>query len=215
VLEADPTIVVPWVEGWTLSRRVPAPRSIAGGFRIDVGLPEQRVRYILPRLDADALRQVMESELEPGAFIKIFAQPEEVAPLLMAPWTLQAPSCMMITTLSARCSDEQPVPPRYRTSIRKEGAVIVVEVLCEGDRIAARGQMAVHRSCGIADQIRTAPEHRRRGLGSVVMRTLEREAAAAGAETGVLVATQEGYALYSALGWSVHSPYTSAWILTA
>ncbi len=42
------------------------------------------------------------------------------------------------------------------------------------------------------------------------MRTLTREAAAEGAETGVLAGTPDGRGLYEALGWRVEALLTSA-----
>jgi hypothetical protein len=42
------------------------------------------------------------------------------------------------------------------------------------------------------------------------MGVLERNAMAEMAETAILVATEDGRALYNALGWALHSPYTSA-----
>lgn len=76
---------------------------------------------------------------------------------------------------------------------------------------AARGQVAPTGRSAVIDQIETAPEHRRRGLGGLVMRTLQDTAHAAGATTGVLVGTPDGQALYSTLGWTTHSPMTSVW----
>ncbi|MCX4390402.1 GNAT family N-acetyltransferase [Micromonospora peucetia] len=56
----------------------------------------------------------------------------------------------------------------------------------------------------------TDPAHRRRGLGRVVMRALCDQAAGHGTHTGILVATHDGRAFYSALGWTVHSPVSGA-----
>uniref|UniRef100_UPI000AC6FF97 GNAT family N-acetyltransferase n=1 Tax=Streptomyces sp. NRRL B-24085 TaxID=1709476 RepID=UPI000AC6FF97 len=76
--------------------------------------------------------------------------------------------------------------------------------------LAARGQTAPTGATAVFDRIETAPAHRRRGLGSVVMRTLQGAAAAAGARTGVLAGTPAGRALYESLGWHVQAPLTSA-----
>ncbi|MFH8492248.1 GNAT family N-acetyltransferase [Streptomyces longisporoflavus] len=75
---------------------------------------------------------------------------------------------------------------------------------------AARGQIAGHSRADrvVFDQIETAPAHRRRGLGRVVMRTLANAAIEAGARTGVLGATVEGQGLYESLGWTTHAPPT-------
>ncbi|MFE9229703.1 GNAT family N-acetyltransferase [Streptomyces massasporeus] len=42
--------------------------------------------------------------------------------------------------------------------------------------LAARGQIAPTGGTAVADQVETAPGHRRKGLGSVVMRTLQNAA---------------------------------------
>jgi GNAT superfamily N-acetyltransferase len=60
----------------------------------------------------------------------------------------------------------------------------------------------------VVDQVETAPEHRRRGLGAPVMRTLQNAALEAGAQRAVLGATAEGRALYTALGWRTAAPLT-------
>jgi predicted GNAT family acetyltransferase len=61
--------------------------------------------------------------------------------------------------------------------------------------------MAVVGTDAVADQIMTAPTHRRRGLGSALMGGLAQAAVAIGARTGLLIASADGQRLYSALGW--------------
>ncbi|WP_460653924.1 GNAT family N-acetyltransferase [Kribbella endophytica] len=78
--------------------------------------------------------------------------------------------------------------------------------------VAARGQVAVWGTYATFDQIVTEPAYRRRGLGSVVMQTLSNAATQQGARTGVLVATDDGRALYTRLGWELVSTLNVAWI---
>ncbi|WP_433295746.1 GNAT family N-acetyltransferase [Actinoplanes sp. CA-030573] len=66
---------------------------------------------------------------------------------------------------------------------------------------AAHGTMGLSGRDAVADRILTAPGHRRRGLARVVMGALAEAAAAAGAEHGLLIASEEGRHLYAALGW--------------
>ncbi len=61
--------------------------------------------------------------------------------------------------------------------------------------------MAVVGEDAVAHRIETAEAHRRRGLGSVVMGTLIREAVKDGATTGLLFSSTEGVHLYGRLGW--------------
>lgn len=42
--------------------------------------------------------------------------------------------------------------------------------------LAARGQITPTGGTAVVDQVETAPEHRRKGLGSLVMRTLQNAA---------------------------------------
>lgn len=78
--------------------------------------------------------------------------------------------------------------------------------------VAARGQVAVWGAYATFDQIVTEPAYRRRGLGSVVMQALSTAATKQGARTGVLVATDDGRALYTRLGWELVSTLNVAWI---
>ncbi|MBZ6078313.1 GNAT family N-acetyltransferase [Microvirga puerhi] len=210
----DPAVVRKWVEGWTFSRGTSRPVPMPGCLRIEVGLPDQARRFVFPQLDPAAIRTVAEREGEPYTFIKVCAPAEKVAPLLPARWTLTDPGFMMTKALRMH-REPPPAPPGYRISLRIEGAVTFVEVF-DGDGIeAARGRVALNAPFAIIDRIATAPEHRRRGLGTVVMATLEAKAVAAGAEMGILVATPNGFGLYSTLDWTLYSPYTSAVILPA
>ncbi|WP_328750454.1 GNAT family N-acetyltransferase [Streptomyces sp. NBC_00285] len=102
------------------------------------------------------------------------------------------------------------VPDGYRMRVWSAGGARRMLVTAPDGSLAARGQVAPTGATAVFDQIETAPAHRRRGLGSVVMRTLQASAAAEGAETGVLAGTPAGRALYESLGWHVEAPLTSA-----
>lgn len=55
--------------------------------------------------------------------------------------------------------------------------------------------------------------HRRKGLGTLLMKELEKIALANNVTTNFLVATEEGKSLYISLGWEIYSFYSSAVIL--
>lgn len=80
--------------------------------------------------------------------------------------------------------------------------VIEVRILRDGEE-AASGLIAVVGEDAVPHRIQTAPEHRRRGLGSVVMGVLAGEAVKAGATSGLLFATEDGLHLYRELGWVI------------
>ncbi|MGW6445597.1 GNAT family N-acetyltransferase [Lentzea sp. NPDC055074] len=93
-----------------------------------------------------------------------------------------------------------PEPPAgYSVEVTRD-PVISVRVLANGE-VAASGLMAVVGQDAVAHRIETAEAHRRRGLGSVVMGTLVREAVADGATTGLLFSSTDGIHLYRSLGW--------------
>jgi len=79
--------------------------------------------------------------------------------------------------------------------------VIRVRVLTPDGEEAASGLIAVVGEDAVAHRIETAEAHRRRGLGSVVMGTLVREAVKDGAKTGLLFSSTTGVHLYRKLGW--------------
>jgi GNAT superfamily N-acetyltransferase len=97
-------------------------------------------------------------------------------------------------------------PDGYALTVETRDRVTFVRVLSADGAVAARGQIAPTGECAVVDMVETDPAHQRRGLGSLVMRTLANEALARGASTGVLGASIEGRALYEALGWQVHAP---------
>ncbi|BCL22966.1 GNAT family N-acetyltransferase [Streptomyces tuirus] len=76
--------------------------------------------------------------------------------------------------------------------------------------LAARGQIAPTGETAVVDRVETAPGHRRKGLGGVVVRTLQNAAVRQGAGTGVLAGTPAGRGLYEALGWEVVALPSSA-----
>ncbi|MFD9703781.1 GNAT family N-acetyltransferase [Lentzea sp. NPDC059081] len=99
-------------------------------------------------------------------------------------------------------------PDGYEISVDRSD-VIEVRVFHDGEEVAG-GKIAVIGSDAVPHAVETVPEHRRRGLGSAVMGVLAREAVAAGAVDGLLVATAEGLHLYRALGWRTISDVVTA-----
>jgi ribosomal protein S18 acetylase RimI-like enzyme len=196
-----------WVLGWALSRGTEPPVEQAEGFRIDVGLPHHVARYVLldavePAVEA-AVRKVAGSVTEPNTWLKAFVAPELVASWLPPGWTSGPPTFLMATGLRP---SEVRAPDGYALTTETTAGVTFVRVLATDGAVAARGQIAVTGESAVVDQVETDPAHQRRGLGSLVMRTLANDAVARGASTGVLGASAEGRALYEALGWKVHAP---------
>ncbi|MBZ6472468.1 GNAT family N-acetyltransferase [Streptomyces griseocarneus] len=194
-----------WVAGWSVSRDAPAPVEVPGGFRIDVGLPGHVRRYVLPEADPAVLRDLMAAVTEPGTWIKVCAPAGRVTPSLTPRWEVRDPEFMMSTTL--RPADVT-APDGYAVRTVTEGGVTGAEVIAPDGSVAASGRTGRTGAVAVFDRIATDAAHRRRGLGSLVMRALSAAALERGAEHGVLVATRDGLALYGALGWDLRATVT-------
>ncbi len=197
-----------WVDGWVVSRGTPSPSQEPWGLRIDVGRPDQVVRHVLLDADEVAVRKVAETVEAlgtPATWLKAFMAPEDMGAWLGPDWTPDSPGFLM-------AADLRPSAPRtpggYTLTTATAEGVTRVRVLAADGSLAARGQVAPVSGYAVVDQVETAPEHQRRGLGSFVMHTLADTAVRQGAATGVLGATVEGRALYETLGWRVHAPLT-------
>lgn len=200
-------ITAAWVRGWAVSRGTPPPVDQPWGYRIDVGLGRHVFRHVLPEPDEASVRKLCETVDQPYAWLKVLAEPEEVAGWITPEWTVpDDPGFMMYTAL--RPGPAPDLPAGYGLHIETHEGVHLVRVLAADGSLAARGQVAPTGRTAVFDQIETYEGHQRRGLGSAVMRLLHNAAAGAGAATGVLSATVQGRALYTALGWRYQGPLT-------
>jgi len=75
---------------------------------------------------------------------------------------------------------------------------------------AADARMAVTGRDAITDKVATEPAHRRRGLGATLMSALAERAVRSGADTGLLIAADEGRRLFEAMSWDTVVPVTVA-----
>ncbi|TMS00073.1 GNAT family N-acetyltransferase [Nonomuraea basaltis] len=178
---------------------------------MDVGLPGHVARHIVAAPTPGILRHLTTTLTTPGTWLKLCAPAEAVAPLLPPAWALKDAEHMMTVPLT-RVAPPQ-APPGYTLAVTTRAGVTAARLLTAAGEIAARGQFAVAGSTAVVDQVETAANHRRRGLGTVIMRTLTASAASLGARSGVLVATAEGQALYQTLGWTLHTPVTAAVVI--
>ncbi|MEV8320884.1 GNAT family N-acetyltransferase [Streptomyces sp. NPDC059900] len=215
----DTEMVRAWVDGWVVSRGAAPPVEEPWGFTVDVGLPKQVTRHVLPHADEALVRKIAERATAPGTWLKVCMAPETIAPWLAPDWVFDDPGFLMSTTLRPSTTLHPSAAPRpsstdlpagYQLRLWSGGDVTRALILAPGGAFAARGQVAgrPRADCVVFDQIETAPAHRRRGLGREVMQTLTNAAIAAGARTGVLGATVDGQGLYKSLGWIAHAPLT-------
>ncbi|MYS94859.1 MULTISPECIES: GNAT family N-acetyltransferase [Streptomyces] len=202
-----------WVDGWIVSRGAAPPVAEPWGCTIDVGTNGHVTRHVFGAtgddLDETSVRKVAGAVTGDGVWLKAFRHPSVVAGWLDDSWWIDPePGYLMTVPLAPGSAPD--VPDGYRLRSWSRGGVTRVMVAAPDGSLAARGQMAPTGATAVADQIETAPEHRRRGLGSLVMRTLQSAAVRQGAQTGVLAGTPAGRGLYEALGWEVVAPLTSA-----
>ncbi|WP_457309420.1 GNAT family N-acetyltransferase [Sphingomonas sp. UYAg733] len=101
------------------------------------------------------------------------------------------------------------LPPGYRIEIDASGPIIEVRILADSGDLAASGFAAEWDGVFVYDRIITDAAHRRLGLGRIVMAALSGERRSRHSRQ-ILVATDEGRALYMALGWTVQMPFSSA-----
>ncbi len=204
-LRADPRLVETWVHGWALARGTPPPVRDSGALRIDVGLPDQKARYVFAQC-SENLRRLAERIDEPFVFIKVCSPPDPVRAHLPSRWVIQRQGYMMTRMLEPL--EDTHLPPGYRLAVESIKPRLTVSITDDRGDLAARGGSALVDGLAVFDQIRTHEEYRRRGLARAVMNALQGAAFRQGAMRGGLVATPEGRALYDSMGWQLHSLYT-------
>jgi hypothetical protein len=133
--------------------RHPGSRDGARRLRIDVGLPEHRVRYVLP--DPSSAGPRAAGLTEPGTWLKVCGSPEQMR--LSSKWTIDAPEYLMSTELGAL----RPVTPpdRYTVELHSTGDVHDVVVRTVGGEYAAKGRIAVRGHAAVIDMVETDPAH--------------------------------------------------------
>ncbi|MEV4332460.1 GNAT family N-acetyltransferase [Streptomyces sp. NPDC049597] len=196
-----------WVRGWVVSRGAADPVVRPWGFTVDVGQVTHATRHVLTADDEATVRKVAAEVAAPTVWLKVFAEPEDVVAWVGPDWRIDEPGWLMRTRLRRTPAPE--VPEGYTLKRWTRGGVTRLLVVAADGSFAARGQIAPTGETAVVDQIETAPGHRRKGLGRLVMHTLHNAALEQGATTGVLGGTPDGRALYESLGWQVQAPLVS------
>ncbi|MFD8549393.1 GNAT family N-acetyltransferase [Streptomyces sp. NPDC059649] len=196
-------IVRTWVAGWAVSRQTSPPVKKPWGFYIEVAdNPNEAGRHVLPEPEETLVRSAAASVSIPRTWMKMPAEPVEIESWLPQGWEMAEIGHLMAVDLMAT----SPVAPQgYTATVETDGAVTYVRVLDTAGAQAAKGQMAALGEAVVVDRVVTEESHRRRGLGSFVMRTLADRALEESAVLGVLGATDDGRALYETLGWKRHA----------
>jgi GNAT superfamily N-acetyltransferase len=184
-------------------RRVSNRRRIAAA---------QSSLYVFPKC-GDEVRGLADTIHDPEIFIKVCAPPAPVQSQLPPHWMIERLGFMMTQLSSAEHGST--LLAGYTLEVSSTPPILIAQVTDSSGLIAAQGRVALVGAFAVYDQIQTHEQHRRRGLGRVVMNALRKTAADHGVDHGLLVATPDGRALYSSLGWQMHSLYTTAAIDSA
>lgn len=199
-------LIAAWLAARSIGRGLPLPVADRGGLRVDTNLPNETRRWVFVTV-CDGLRAIGREVSLSQHFVKLCGAADELMAELPPTWVLQPQGHFMIA--QAAKPAPRPLPKGYRLQSDREGATTVVRILGEDDALAASGYAVEAMGVFIYDRIVTAPEHQRKGLGNIVMHALKGHRASTAAPE-LLVATEEGRALYETLGWSVLSPFSTA-----
>jgi len=205
VASFEPELLWCWVAARSIARGLPLPVPDHGGMRVDTGTPAEIRRYVFAGL-VPAIFELAAAIETPNVYIKVCAAAGGVRRLLPPRWQLQ-PAGYLMAQDGPPCDMPAPLPG-YRIECVQDGAVSAVRILADDGLLAASGYAAEHEGVFILDRILVDPAHRRRGLGRALVTALV-SMQRSSASRRVLVATDEGCAVYQTLGWRVLSPYTT------
>lgn len=206
----DPALLRAWLDARSISRGLPLSVVDHGGFRVDSAQPDEARRYVFAHADW-RITALARSISAPRVLIKLCGPGATLQALLPQGWHVRPPSWFMAT------NGEMALPPArltagYEAIVERAGALCTATIRDADGVVAASGRALLHRGVFVYDQIQTAPDHRRKGLASAVMRLLQ-AAGRGGAATQALTATPDGRQLYEALGWRVVSEYCTGEII--
>nr|WNW36248.1 GNAT family N-acetyltransferase [Streptomyces sp. Li-HN-5-13] len=206
MLVLDTELMLGWVAGLAKARQDVGPVEHPWGLRVETPRKRERARHVLLDPREELVRAAAEAaQRVPYTWIKAFVDPRPALAWAGEGWEIGGPEIMMTAPLRPA---EVRVPAGYELSTDVVDGVVHVRVRTGAGEYAADGWTAVVGRVAVVDRVATDEAHRRRGLGSTVMRVLGNAALEQGAETAVLGATVEGQALYASLGWSAHANLT-------
>jgi GNAT superfamily N-acetyltransferase len=204
----DARLVENWLRARSLVRKLPQPIPDHGGLRVETDSAEEIRRYVFAHA-AGGLRELAAAIKIPRILVKFCGPQDAMRELLPSRWQFQPLGYMMVRDHGATTRRAPPV--EYRLEISCEGPTRSGRILANDGDVVASGYAADYAGVFIYDRIVTNPLHRRRGLASALIGALEATRTSRFSRE-ILVATQDGRALYTALGWALYSPYTTAFI---
>jgi GNAT superfamily N-acetyltransferase len=206
--QVDAELLEGWLRGRSIGRNLPQPVPDRGGLRVDTAMPEELRRYVFAG-PTPAITQLAQEIHEPYVFIKMCGPGARLQSLVPDRWQLQPTGYLM--TREAGRNPVPSLPPGYWLQVQTESGVTTARIFADDDTLAASGYAAEYEGVFVFDRIITAPAHQHQGLGAAIMAALG-TAQQSQAARRVLVATEAGRGLYSKLGWSVHSHFSTVTI---
>ncbi|WP_144761756.1 GNAT family N-acetyltransferase [Curtobacterium sp. 9128] len=190
-----------WVAGWARSRSLSVERDGAG-WCVLVGSETRHEEYVVAEPSpAEALRLARLVERRYTSWLTVIGG---IGPEALAAFASLDRVARVETVMEARLA-AVPMPSDVLVAVADSGDVAHLVVEIDG-QVAARGQVAVLGRDAVFDRIETEAAFRRRGLGRTIVAGLTSWAAARGADTGLLLASEQGRALYRAAGWRDVAP---------
>ena len=190
-----------------MSREVPPPVRYGSGLKVDVGYENQKARYVFSEPDDDFIR-LARSINEPWVFLKVCASPDEIKDYLSEKWEIQ-PQGYLMSCFHPMKFPEVRLQDDYQWEVERYPSTAVVKIVTRDGELASVGRVVLVDDMAVYDRISTEIGHRRKGLGTLLMKELEKTARSKGVVNNFLAATGEGRQLYQSFGWKVHSFYTS------
>lgn len=204
----DAGLIAGWLAARSAVRGLPAPVPDRGGWRVDTGLPDETRRHVFP-VACPGLVELGSGIDEPRVLLKLAGTHAELAALLPPRWRLEPLAHVMTCTGSFGGGARPDLPCGYRLLLDRSDDRALARIVAADGGTAASGHAAEREGVFIYDRIATEAPHRRLGLGRALMLALQ-DTRRASASRQVLTATADGRALYAALGWQVHCPWSTA-----
>jgi hypothetical protein len=204
-------ILEKWLKGWALSRELPLPVKYKSGYMIDVGYENQKRRYVFTEPNNDYI-QLSKSIDEPWVYLKACTAPDKLKSMLSKKWVIEPQGYMMSCSTQMSFSNRN-LSDDYKFEFDNYNSTFVIRIVTKNGELASIGRVVLVDDLAIYDRISTEVNHRRKGLGAILMKELEKIALANNVSNNFLVATEEGKSLYLSLGWEIYSLYSSAVII--
>ncbi|QJD92805.1 GNAT family N-acetyltransferase [Duganella dendranthematis] len=201
----DPQLLASWLAARSIARGLPAPVPDRGGLRVDTGQPDELRRYVFASAHPGITELAREIH-QPGVLIKMCGRPSLLQAHVTPRWELHPDAYLM--TKDAGRNPVPSLPSGFWMQVSTEGSITTARIFAEDDTLAASGYAVEHEGVFAFDRIATEAQHQRQGLGAALMAALGTAQQSQAAQR-VLVATEQGRALYATLGWRVLSPYST------